>query len=304
MGGGATCICGLSAVISAHLQYSVSTMLPALVAAAVNLRDLNHAVLVLCVFKVLVLGTTVVQHFSRVSDRAPPLAAFVAPVLTGRASVPRVSRPEKYHVNMVMQLGSSALHKQICPASGGVGVYNVSVGGVPFSISCAFGAVPQPDADQAPPWCRGVPFGLVDVNRDRIVSLGEAEDAMTSALPKHVERAGFAQGCKLVTRPGARGCFAKYSTRTLVASATGWTTRDGFSASWSRARCRQRAWRARAPRAMSCDARLVHALAARSRSRGCRVSRDHHHVRLRSIFALGRVILACTYACVLACTWN
>lgn len=139
-------------------------------------------------------------------------------------------------------------------------------------------------------WCRGVPFGLVDVNRDRIVSLGEAEDAMTSALPKHVERAGFAQGCKLVTRPGARGCFAKYSTRTLVASATGWTTRDGFSASWSRARCRQRAWRARAPRAMSCDARLVHALAARSRSRGCRVSRDH--VRLRSIFALGRVILA------------
>lgn len=196
MGGGATCICGLSAVISAHLQYSVSTMLPALVAAAVNLRDLNHAVLVLCVFKVLVLGTTVVQHFSRVSD-------------------------QKYHVNMVMQLGSSALHKQICPASGGVGVYNVSVGGVPFSISCAFGAVPQPDADQAPPWCRGVPFGLVDVNRDRIVSLGEAEDAMTSALPKHVERAGFAQGCKLVTRPGARGCFAKYSTRTLVASATG-----------------------------------------------------------------------------------
>jgi len=67
--GVATFACSGAAILSPHYEYSVGTMLPALVAVAVNLRDVARTALVLGCFVIVLLGMAVMQAYMRTADR-------------------------------------------------------------------------------------------------------------------------------------------------------------------------------------------------------------------------------------------
>jgi len=67
--GTTTFACSGAAVLSAHMEYSVTTLLPALIACAVQLRDYERTALVIRWFTFIVVAIAVVHAGSRYTDR-------------------------------------------------------------------------------------------------------------------------------------------------------------------------------------------------------------------------------------------
>jgi len=192
MRGATTCACSALAAASilfGNLQYSTNTLLPALVAAAVNLRSVGRAALVLGSFILCLFGSYAVQYQSRVSE-------------------------QKHQVDMVKELGASNKFKTVCQATGGFGTLSVTVGGVTFKVDCQLGAPRAPSEHEHAYTgsCHGVSFSQIDENNNQAISLPEAQTAMTRSVPRIIERVGLKHGCVMnVGKMRSTDCFYRHA---------------------------------------------------------------------------------------------
>ena len=79
--GTTTFACSGAAVLSAHMEYSVTTLLPALIACAVQLRDYERTALVIRWFTFIVVAIAVVHAGSRYTERMRPAPRGLEPRL-------------------------------------------------------------------------------------------------------------------------------------------------------------------------------------------------------------------------------
>jgi len=178
--GATTFACSGAAVLSAHMEYSVTTLLPALIACAVQLRDYERTSLVVRWFTFIVVAIAVVHAGSRCADQF-------------------------YHVTAIKELGASNQYRNVCSASDGRGMLAVSIAGVPFKLSCARATdecLKTPVADA----CSGIPMDKFDSNSDGQLSFSEADLAVSVTLPQIVQTQGWVNRCTMAGS-GPTKCF-------------------------------------------------------------------------------------------------
>ena len=170
--GFSTFACSGAAMLGAHMEYSMEVVLPAFVAVAVNLRDMERAVFVIKAFVIFTLVLAGFKIVQRTTDQA-------------------------YHVFMMRELSGSNAHRNLCSASDGRGSLTVSVGGVPFKVLCERASGACNSVSPSSFDCPGVPLTLFDADNDGVLSVGEANEATTTTLPRHVEQVGWVHRCSM-----------------------------------------------------------------------------------------------------------
>ena len=182
-----------AAVLTANMEYSMQVVLPGLVAAALNLRDTWRVTLVIAAFVLLSMGNAGFNVLSRRYDQL-------------------------YHAEMMRELSNSNAHRALCATTDGRGMLTVSVGNVPFKVLCERAADACNCASTSDFDCRGIPLAQFDVDKDGTLSIGEANKALATTLPQHVEQAGWVHRCSMPASSvsSSSACFERAGDDALL----------------------------------------------------------------------------------------